>query len=205
MAYPRKLLNENETVALDMNPHWWFFAKAIVGIVVFAILGLFSLTLDDGRTLRTLLGWIAIVGIIASAAFLVDRYARWSTTYFVITSDRVIYRSGVVRKQGIEIPLERVNNVSSNQSVIERMLGTGDLLIESGGESGQQRFTDIKNPSRVQNMIHSQREANNQRMFSGGNAGTDAATQLEKLEGMLERGTLTREEFEAEKRRLLGN
>jgi len=202
MPYPRKLLNETETVALDMNPHWWFFAKAILGLVVFVILGIIAMSQDGDQ--RTILGWISIAGIAFFAIFLVDRYARWSTTYFVITSDRVIFRTGVIRKSGIEIPLERVNNVSSHQSIIERMLGTGDLLIESGGESGQQRFTDVKDPARVQNMIHSQREANHVRMYGGSNTGTDAATQLEKLEGMLERGTLTREEFEAEKRRLLG-
>jgi membrane protein YdbS with pleckstrin-like domain len=204
MPYPRKLLNDNETVALDMNPHWWFFGKAVLGIVAFIILGIFARVAFDG-SLETALTWVAIIGIVGFAAFLVDRYARWSTTYFVVTSDRVIYRSGVVRKHGIEIPLERVNNVSSTQSVFERILGTGNILIESGGESGQQRFTDIKNPTRVQNLIHAQRESNNTRMYGGGaSAGTDTASQLEKLEGMLERGTLTQEEFDNEKRRLLG-
>jgi uncharacterized membrane protein YdbT with pleckstrin-like domain len=204
MPYPRKLLNDNETVALDMNPHWWFFAKAILGIVAFVILGIVARVAFDGG-LETALTWVAIIGIIGFAVFLVDRYSRWSTTYFVVTSDRVIYRSGVIRKQGIEIPLERVNNVSSTQSAFERILGAGNLLIESGGESGQQRFTDIKNPTRVQNLIHAQREANNTRMYGGGKSGgTDAVSQLEKLEGMLERGTLTQEEFDNEKRRLLG-
>ncbi len=204
MPYPRKLLNENETVALDLNPHWWFFGKAVIGLAVFIILGIVAWTQDG--TFWTAMTWVAIVGIVGSAAFLIDRYTRWSTTYFVVTSDRVIYRSGVVRKQGIEIPLERVNNVSSTQSVFERILGTGNILIESGGESGQQRFTDIKNPSRVQTLIHAQREQNNARMFGGraSGTGTDTATQLEKLEGMLERGTLTQEEFDQEKRRLLG-
>ena len=203
MPYPRKLLNDTETVALDMNPHWWFFGKAAAALVVFVILGIVAWIGDSG--VWTALTWVAIVGIVASAGFLVDRYARWSTTYFVVTSDRVIYRSGVVRKHGIEIPLERVNNVSSTQSAFERVLGTGNLLIESGGESGQQRFTDIKNPSRVQNLIHAQRESNNTRMYGGASdSGTDTASQLEKLEGMLERGTLTQEEFDNEKRRLLG-
>lgn len=203
MPYPRKLLNDHETVALDMNPHWWFFGKAVLGVVAFVILGIVARVAFDGAV-QTALTWVAIVGIVGFAGFLVDRYARWSTTYFVVTSDRVIYRSGVVRKHGIEIPLERVNNVSSSQSLFERILSTGNLLIESGGESGQQRFTDIKNPERVQNLIHAQREANNTRMYGGGSSETDPASQLEKLEGMLERGTLTREEFDKEKRRLLG-
>ena len=56
--------------------------------------------------------------------------------------------------RGIEIPLGRVNNVLFNQSLLERLIGAGDLLIESGGESGQQTFTDVRNPDRVQNSIH---------------------------------------------------
>lgn len=201
MAYPRKLLHDDETVALDLNPHWWFWAKAVVGIAAFVILGIVAMvTLSGG--LETLLVWVAIIGIVGFAGFLIERFARWSTTNFVVTSDRVIYRSGVIRKQGIEIPLERVNNVSSRQSVFERLLGAGNLLIESGGESGQQHFTDIRNPSRAQNLIHAQREANNTRMY-GGTSSSDVASQLEKLEGMLQRGTLTQEEFDAQKRRLL--
>jgi len=121
----------------------------------------------------------------------------------VITSDRLIARSGVVAKRGIEIPLERVNNVSFNQSIFERMIKAGDLLIESGGEDGQQRFTDILRPDEVQNLIHLQMEENQRRTFTMPTSTSDVATQLEKLEGLRDRGTISAEEFEVEKRRLL--
>jgi hypothetical protein len=91
-----------------------------------------------------------------------------------------------------------------HQGVFERILGAGDLLIESGGEDGQQRFSDVRRPERVQNLIHAQMEVNETRRFSGGAAsGTDVASQLEKLEGLLERGTLSQQEFDDQKRRLL--
>ena len=48
--------------------------------------------------------------------------------------------------------------------MFERMLGAGDLLIESGGEDGQQRFTDIRHPAQVQNLIHAQMEGHYQRV-----------------------------------------
>lgn len=206
MPYPKNLLNDHETVALDLHPHWWHFVKAGVALASSIIIAiLLQFWLDDG-SVKDVLTWIALAAIIGSALWLIVQYASWSTTNFVVTSDRVIYRSGVIAKRGVEIPLENVVTVHSSQGVFERMLGAGDLLIESAGESGQQRFTDIKNPSRVQNLIHAQREANNQRMYrgGGGSAESDVATQLEKLEGMLERGTLSQQEFDAEKRRLLG-
>lgn len=204
MPYPKKLLNDHETVALDLHPHWWTFVKAASTLVITVALGIFSLTLDDGN-LATFLRWASLVLIIGSALWLVRQFVVWTTTNFVITSDRVIYRSGVFAKSGIEIPLERVNNVLFSQSVMERILGTGDVMIESGGETGQQRFTDIKNPDQVQRLIHAQIDARQSRGLQGARGGSDVASQLEKLEGMLERGTLSADEFEREKRRLLGS
>lgn len=207
MPYPKKLLNDYETVAVDLHPHWWYFAEPATAMVGSIVLGILTLILtDQATTSRSVIGWIAILLIVGCAAWLVIRYLKWNTTNFVITSDRLIFRSGVLAKSGIEIPLERVNNVLFNQTIFERMIGAGDLLIESGGEDGQQRFTDIRHPEKVQNQIHAQMEENEHRRFVNPNptGGTDVAGQLEKLEGMMERGSLTREEFEAQKRRLLG-
>lgn len=204
MPYPKKLLNDYETVALDLHPHWWYFARPVAALIGSVVAGILVRVLLDGDV-EEVLTWVAIVLILVSVLWLVVRYLKWATTNFVITSDRVIFRSGVIAKSGIEIPLERVNNVLFNQSIFERMLGAGDLLIESGGEDGQQRFSDVRRPERVQNLIHAQMEVNQSRSYGGGGGGgTDVASQLEKLEGLLERGTLSQDEFDAQKRKLLG-
>jgi uncharacterized membrane protein YdbT with pleckstrin-like domain len=203
MPYPKKLLNDYETVALDLHPHWWYFAEPVASLVASVALGIVVRVFldDDAEKAAT---WVAIVLIVGCALWLGIRYLKWMTTNFVITSDRVIFRQGVLAKSGIEIPLERVNNVLFHQSIFERMLGAGDLLIESGGEDGQQRFTDVRRPERVQNLIHAQMEVNESRRLSPNHAGADVAGQLEKLEGLLERGTISTDEFEAQKRKLLG-
>lgn len=205
MPYPKKLLNEFETVALDLHPHWMFFAEpvlALLGSIVFGIAGL--IWAPEGNAEKAWL-YVAVAAIAASAIWLIARYAKWSTTNFVITSDRLIFRSGVLAKHGIEIPLERVNNVIFSQTVFERILGAGDLTIESAGADGQQRFTDIRHPERVQKLLHAQMESNEQRTYQGiGSAvGSDVASQLEKLEGLLERGTITPEQFDAQRAKLL--
>ena len=207
MPYPKKNLNANETIALDMHPHWWYFAEAAFALLGSIVLGIIVATQTDGDTNARKAGTIvALALLVGTALWLVVRYLKWITTNFVITSHRLIFRQGVVAKSGIEIPLERVNNVNFSQSVFERMLGAGDLLIESGGEDGQQRFTDIRKPDKVQNLIHAQAEGAISRRMGGGAAaaGGTVAEQLERLEGMLQRGTLTQEEFDAQKRKLLG-
>jgi len=215
VPYPKKLLNPDETVALDMHPHWWYFASAAITLIICLALGIVILVALDGNS-QKYLGYVIVVAIVLSAIWLLRRYLKWVTTNFVITSDRIIFRQGAIAKSGIEIPLERVNNVNFHQSIFERMLGAGDLLIESGGEDGQQRFTDVRHPQQVQNLIHSQVEAKlrTRGTYSGAAAGggfapptppVDVADQLERLEGLLQRGSLSQEEFDLQKQRLLGS
>jgi membrane protein YdbS with pleckstrin-like domain len=210
MPFPKKNLNANETIALDMHPHWWYFAEPAWSLLGSIVLGIIVLAkTDKGTSARKALGLLVLALLVITAVWLVVRYLKWLTTNFVITSDRLIFRQGVLRKEGIQIPLERVNNVNFAQSIFERMIGAGDLLIESGGEDGQQRFTDIKHPDKVTNLIHESMEGNESRRFGGSRlpppgASADVVTQIEKLEGLLQRGSITPEEFEAQKRRLLG-
>jgi len=207
MVYPRRLLNDHETVAVDLHPHWWYFAAPTVTLILAIAFGIGTLVVTDvDTTPRQAAGWLALAAIIASAIWVVIRYAKWTTTHFVITNHRVIFRSGLIAKSGIEIPLERVNTVHFHQGIVERLVGAGDILIESGGESGQQRFTEIRQPDRVQRAIHGQMDVGRPHSAtgSGSDVGVDVATQLEKLEAMFERGTLTPEEFAAQKQRLLG-
>jgi uncharacterized membrane protein YdbT with pleckstrin-like domain len=207
MPFPKKNLNANETIALDMHPHWWYFAEPAWSLLGSIVLGIVVLAkTDEGTNARRVLGILALILLVGTAIWLIIRYLKWLTTNFVITSNRLIFRQGIIGKSGIEIPLERVNNVNFNQSVFERILGAGDLLIESGGEDGQQRFTDIRRPAQVQNLIHAQMEGHYQRR-AGYNPSAptgDVTEQLQRLEGMLHRGTLTQEEFDIQKNRLLG-
>ena len=210
MPYAKKNLNASETIALDMHPHWWYFAEPAFALLGSIIIGIIVLTqTDSGSTARKAAGIAAVALLVITALWLVGRYLKWLTTNFVITSQRLIFRQGVIAKSGIEIPLDRVNNVNFSQSVFERLLGAGDLLIESGGEDGQQRFTDIRHPDKVQNLVHAQVESLVQhrgeyRQATPSSGNLDVAEQLERLEGMLTRGTLTQEEFDAQKRKLLG-
>lgn len=206
MTFPRKNLNEGETIALDMHPHWWYFAEPAFSVVGSIALGIWVATLDEGA-LKTLLRWLVLALLVGTGLWLLFRAATWRTTNFVITSQRIIFRQGLIAKRGMEIPLDRLNNVNFNQGVFERMLGAGDLLIESGGEDGQQRFTDIKDPAGVQNLLHSEVEKLRNRKgggFAAPAAAMSVPEQLERLEGLLERGSITQEEFDSQKAKLLG-
>lgn len=210
MAYPTKHLNPGETVVLDLNPHWWYFAQPLTTLVGAILVGIiYTVNTPDDGAVKTVLSWLVIAFILISAVWSIVRYIKWTSTHFVVTTNRLIFKQGIIAKTGIEIPLERVNNVNFRQGPFERLLGAGDLLIESGGEDGQQRFTDIRDPEKVQNLISHEIEGYRDRRSAtpGGTAMApmvDVATQLERLEGLLQRGTITQAEFDNQKAKLLG-
>lgn len=202
MGYPAKLLNDNEQVVLDLHPHWAYLFIPIMAVVMTIALAVATSILLPAEPVAT---YVAVGLLLLSMLMLVVRFVVWRSSNFVVTTDRIIHREGLFSKRGIEIPLERVQNIAFSQSFAERLLGAGDLLIESGGEGGQNRFTDVANPTRIQNEIYRQMEANNNRMYAGGRqAGLSSAEQLEKLALLRQHGVLSDAEFEREKRKLLG-
>ncbi len=211
VAFPRKLLNDGEACVVDLRPHWWFLAEPTGALVGAILIGLAVIN-EGGEGTAWDVAEIAAAGLVLFClGWFVTRYLRWVTTNFVVTTDRLIYRSGVIAKQGIEIPLERVNTVFFNQTMFERMLGAGDLRIESGGETGSQSFADIRKPSLVQNEIYRQMESNENRKFDrigAGRGGADRSgasipDQIEALDELRKRGVISEHEFATKKAQLL--
>ena len=201
MPFPRRLLNDSEEIVLDLHPHWWFLSGPLTFTVAAGAAALIVGIADINDVLFLVLLGLFVLGLL----WLLGRWLKWSTTNFVVTTDRLIYRSGVMAKRGMEIPLERVNNISFSQTVFERVLRSGDLLIESAGEGGQQKFTDIRRPFEVQNEVYRQMELAAARDADrmSGRRELSIPEQLEKLDELRQRGVITQAEFEVKKAQLL--
>lgn len=207
MGFPRKYLHETEEVILDRKPHLWFLVKPVGAVVIATVLAVVSsqfINPGNGNA-NGLITWagLALVGL--ALLWLAEEFLRWRSTNFVVTTDRLIYRSGLLAKNGKEIPLERINDISFKQSVWERLIGAGDLLIESGGEQGQQRFNNVKKPFNVQNEIYRQIERSQARDMDrmAGRRELSVPEQIEKLAELRDKGLLTPAEFDAKKTQLL--
>jgi uncharacterized membrane protein YdbT with pleckstrin-like domain len=223
MPYPTKLLNRNEEVALDLRPHWWYFGRQILtGIPLFVVIVL-VLVWDSDGFVKDAAGWIVIALVVAWAVWLLFKYLAWTRTYFVVTNQRVVYRTGVIARKGVEIPLERINNINFRQRALERMIGAGNLDIESAGDQGSSTFDFVRHPDGVQQEIYRQMdrrdrhqatlgadamgEAVVEALRQGGGAADTGQTvpeQIEALARLRDAGHITPVEFEAKKAELLG-
>jgi uncharacterized membrane protein YdbT with pleckstrin-like domain len=200
MAFPKKYLNDGEEIILDLRPHWFFLVGPAFALVGALVLAIWVASLETDWVLFPALA----LAVVALVYFLV-RLAQWMTTDFVLTTDRLIYRKGVVSRSGREIPLERVNDVSYTQSLFQRMLRAGDLLVESGGERGQSSFGHFADPQGIQNEIHRAIEAAAARDADrmAGRRELSPLEQLEKLEELRQRGVISQAEFDIKKQKLL--
>lgn len=209
MAFPKALLADHEKLVFDLKPHWIALVPSVLWSLLFLVASILLAKYvydTDGKyvwweialTVAVLLGWY----VLAVLPFL-----RWYFTSFVLTSDRLITRQGVIAKHSKEIPLERINDVAFSQSILERFLGAGDLLLESAGERGQNKITNVRKPEQVQLMIYKETEMNNARMMQpgGGMKPTEAsvAKQLEELKALNDQGIVSDEEYENKRQELL--
>jgi uncharacterized membrane protein YdbT with pleckstrin-like domain len=207
LAYPTKLLNPGEQLAFDLHPHWWYFSGiATVGVLLLAA-GIAAPVLLKGQTETVVALAVGGLGILW-LVWLGVKFLAWKTTHFVLTSDRLIFRSGVLGRQGREIPLERVNDLSFHQSLFERLVGTGDLMIESAGRQGQDVFSRLPHPDRAQQEIYTQMENNRHRTAGGGKTAAEAPQegipqQIVELARLHDQGVLSDAEFQAKKADLL--
>lgn len=152
MAYPQKLLSEGERVVLDLHPHWKvMFWPTVELLLTLGITGYLLGGIVDNGTGQLV---IAAVAALMVTVFFLGPLLRWRTTHFVVTTERVVMRSGVLARQGRDVPLARVSDVSFQHSVFERLLRCGTLVVESAGERGQVQLDDIPHVEKVQRTVY---------------------------------------------------
>jgi membrane protein YdbS with pleckstrin-like domain len=154
MGISAKLLGEGEQVYLSMRTHW----KIMIGPVV-----LFFLTLGAALVLYALVPsgeyqqWLQLL-ILVAAVLGVLVYSVWPTLNWVastyaVTDRRLITRHGVITRTGRDIPLTRINDVSSERGLLDRVLGCGTLVVWSAGEQGKVILPDVPHVETVQRTL----------------------------------------------------
>ena len=158
MAYPKKLLGDDEDVQFELRPAWKTLVFPIFWLIV--IIGLFFFLLGrvtswfEGTT-GTILTWVLVVAALLALVILVVRpLLFWWTTQYVFTNRRIIIRTGIVARKGRDMPLSKVNDVSFDHTVMERLFNCGTLMVESAAENGQLMIKNIQSVEHVQREVY---------------------------------------------------
>ena len=158
MAYPEKILTGDEEVVERLHPHWITLVPATLWFVLLCALAGFGLaevhTHASGTTQTALTIAVAVVGLLALARLSLRPWISWRTTHYVFTTHRVLIRRGVLTHTGHDISLQRINDVAFTQSLWDRMVGAGTLVIESAGEHGQETLVDVPHSDQMQQLVN---------------------------------------------------
>ena len=165
MAYPAKLLGDDEHVVYESRPHWRvLFVPVLAFLLVVAVTGFLLGWLSGDETWRM---WLRILVVFVAVGFLSYWVIRpvvfWATTLYVLTNRRVITRTGLVARKGSNMPLSRVSNVDFSHTVIERMFNCGTLAVETAGETGRLELRNVPDVEVLQRKVYELTEADDAR------------------------------------------
>lgn len=155
MGFPENVLAKGEKVERSIHPHWLTVVGPVFVALLFAAgaVTIAAVTPDDGR--GNLIQWV-VVGILALVAIpaVVVPLLRWRTTHYVVTSHRVMVRKGILNKSGKDITLSKITDVSFEQTLLDRIINSGSLRIESAGDSPDETLKNIPHSNDVQQLIN---------------------------------------------------
>lgn len=155
MAFPSRLLGEDEEVVLDLHPHWKRLLIPALLLPIVVGVSSYLVFLVPSWSVRAPVRWaIVAVGFVVLLRWSLWPYVTWLTTRYVLTTRRVVIRRGVFGRSGRDIPLTRVNDVSFHHTFVERMLRCGTLTIESAGEHGQVVLPEVPDVELVQREVY---------------------------------------------------
>jgi uncharacterized membrane protein YdbT with pleckstrin-like domain len=141
-----------ENLVLKAHPHWITIVRSLLlPVALFLLIALadFSVLNPDNfyvPKLRTIL-WFIVVWI------------RWQSTTYTLTDQRIKIERGIFSRQEKLIAVDRVQDVSTRQSILGRVLGYGNVQIESAGEVGSEVFSSLPEPEKFRDQVFIQSEA----------------------------------------------
>ena len=170
-------------------------------------------------------GWLLVV---LAVIYWLLRYYTWKVNIWVVTNFRVIDETGLLNHFAKESPLDKINNVSYDQTVLGRLFNFGHVEIQTAAQVGATDYYNVNHPKRLKDTITAA-QADHQRWQFGNQAaqmvaamGPQAAAanphmatpraetpqiaaELEKLFELKMKGALSEEEYNRAKARLLGH
>lgn len=207
----RTALKKDEKILVIIRQHW---IKLVLPVFAWLLLTI----------LLVIISWPAtgakFIIILLAAIYPLYEYINWKYNLWTVTNMRVVDESGFFSRHSKESPLDKINNVEYNQSLWGRLMGFGDVDIQTAAEMGDDSYQLIHHPKLLKDTItHAQEEYKKSQISSQASQlaeaiaksspATQASTQmigdeLQKLFELLQKGAITQEEYIAQKSKLMG-
>ena len=199
MAPWRFDLNEDEDLVVDQRPHWSMLAAPLIQLIVLVVLATLGIVLLSFMAYWTI--FIPLGLFLFLLVRLVLRLAKYRGSHLIVSTERLIYISGVIGRRVQEIPILQISNLSFRQTLFERLFGFGSLEVDHAGEDGRVLIRLVRRPQLIVRLLSSQMS----RRLTAGDAvkSFSPVDQLAKLAELRRAGSITDVEYESAKSKLL--
>jgi uncharacterized membrane protein YdbT with pleckstrin-like domain len=213
MGYLEDLMANNERIESATRGHWTGLIARILVPGILLLIGIAIATAGNifGTGILEQWGIVGQTQIIVRVIFVlalivypliafVLQYLYWRNEQFVVTNFRLIHIHGVLRKDVRDSSLEKVNDIVTAQSILGRVLDYGDLDILTSSDTTGSELRHIGRPLRFKTAILEAKQRLDSGAVTGGKSIPDLLSQLAELR---DRGVVTEDEFQREKKQLL--
>jgi|SRR6516162_1553176 uncharacterized membrane protein YdbT with pleckstrin-like domain len=204
----RTNLKPDEIVQLETKLHWYpsLFFPLLLSLACL----IFGIWLGSQFPYFYLISLGAVV-------FAVTKILQRQCNIWAVTNLRVIDESGLLTHYAIESPLDKINNVSYSQSLWGRLLGYGNVMIQTAAGHGITTYRGVENPHLLKDTITTMQEEYRKsagieqaKAIAGGfaygqNNKISISTELERIYELKQKGVLTEAEYNRLKEKLLNS
>lgn len=216
MGYAEKSLAPGETVLYRARYHWVFYRSGLVVLLLAALLGaasLYSSRTAPGSGVAQPVGYLALAFAVLAAMLLAARSIRARNDEFVVTDRRVLRSVGLLSKEHEQAPIEKIQDITVTQGLVGRILGYGDVSLETASERGTLVFPMIAEPEAFRTAIWGRPRADAASAAAPavpasvpagrGTATAATAARLEELENLHRKGMVSESEYAGKRREIL--
>ena len=147
---PRYLL-PGENLVVTVHRHWILLARSLLlpALLVVAVLA-FTAAVSLPGEVRLL---VTLAGLAVAGLWMIVEWVRWSSTSLTVTDHRVVLESGILSRESKVIPLDRIQDVSTRQSLAGRLFGYGTVEIDAAGPTGSELLDHVPDPDQLRDQV----------------------------------------------------
>jgi uncharacterized membrane protein YdbT with pleckstrin-like domain len=147
-----------ENLIVRVHQHWIFVAKSLVlpvALLILVALADFTVIAASGHHIRT---FVSLAAIAVALLWLIVVWIRWQSISYTLTDQRIMLKSGIFSRSEKIIPIDRIQDCTTRQSIFGRMLGYGRVEVDAAGAQGAEILLHLPHPGSFRDQVFVQSE-----------------------------------------------
>jgi uncharacterized membrane protein YdbT with pleckstrin-like domain len=150
---PSELL-PGENLVLKAHQHWIVIVKSLViPVVLLVIAGVVDLTVKSGTGIPHFRTIVSLAAIAIAGLWLIVVWIRWQSTAYTLTDQRIKIETGVFGRSSKTIPIDRIQDCTTKQTLFGRMLGYGRVEVDAAGAQGAEVLDHLPHPGAFRDQV----------------------------------------------------